>query len=163
MRITTMSSACFLLLATATNVAAQQRQADSVVVRETLAAAFAEMAPYLAALVVEKPAQAWRITLPKSSPAWISASSALTRLLNRTRAADTDRVRYLTIREFVITDTLRTFGVTVGEKWRCPKHRDRWLASDRSFDVTLKAQYRTWMRMAPESPVIIGDPAVCEP
>ena len=163
MRIIAVASAGVLLLAIAPRASAQQRQADSVVVRETLAAAFAEMAPDLAELVVARPAQAWRITLPKSSPAWISASGALMRLLNRTPAADTDRVRYLTVRELVVSDTLRTFGLTVGLKWRCPKHRDRWVASDRSFDVTLKAQNHTWARVAADSPILIGDPAVCDP
>jgi hypothetical protein len=157
---------CALLLsaASATLAAAQQPQTDSALVRITLAAVFSEMGAELAEVVVATPTDGWRIDLPKTTPVWVSASEKVTRLLNsRTPAANDRRERYMTIQEQLVSDTLRTFQITIGQKWRCSGNNNRWVAADRSFEVRLATRDHIWQRVASNAPLVYGDPGICEP
>jgi hypothetical protein len=160
-----LGATCALLLsaASATLAPAQQPQADSALVRVTLAAVFSEMGSELAEVVIATPPDGWRIDLPKTNPVWISASEKLARLLNpRTPAANDRREHYLTIQEQLVSDTLRTFQITIGQKWRCPRNHDRWAEADRSFEVRLATRDHIWQRVASNSLLVYGDPGICE-
>jgi hypothetical protein len=165
-RLMPLRGACALLVSAAltTLAPAQQPRTDSALVRLTLAAVFSEMGPELAEAMVARPTHRWRIDLPKTTPAWVSASDELSRLLNpRTPSANDPGERYLTIQEQLVSDTLRTFQITIGQKWRCSGDRDRWVAADRSFEIRLATRDHMWERIASNSPLVYGDPGVCEP
>jgi len=160
-----LRATCVLVLnfASATLAPAQQPQADSALVRLTLAAVFSEMGPELADFVAGPRTTAWRIDLPKSSEVWISAAENVTRLLDLRAPAASDRgEHYLTVQEDVVSDTLRTFQITIGQKWRCGGRQDRWVAADRSFEVRLAMRDHIWQRVASNSLMLYGDPGICE-
>ena len=159
-----LRGACVLLLAAATLAPAQQQRTDSALVRLTLAEVFSKIGPELVELVEARSTQHWRIDLPKTTPAWVSASDGLSRLLNPpTPTANGQEEHYLTIQEQVVSDTLHTLQITIGKKWRCSGHSDRWVASERSFEIRLAMRDRVWQRVPSNSPLIYRDPGICEP
>jgi hypothetical protein len=42
-------------------------------------------------------------------------------------------------------------------------NHDRWVGADRSFEVRLAARDHIWQRVASNSPLVYGDPGICEP
>lgn len=143
---------------------AQQSQTDSAIVRITLAAAFSEIGFDLAEVVAGPPTNAWRIDFPKTNALWVSAAENVSRLLNlRTPAGSDSGEHYLMIREHLVSDTVRTFQVTIGQKWRCGGHQDRWVAADRTFEVRLAFRAHIWRRVPSNSLLVYGDPGICEP
>ena len=154
----------FLLLSAVSSTLAPAQQPDSALVRITLAAAFAEMGPELAQLAVDPRSDAWRIDLPRTNAVWISAAEKVTRLLGFRSPATSDRgEHYLMIQEQLVSDTVRAFQITIGQKWRCGGRHDRWVAADRSFEVRLARRDHGWQRVASNSLLVYGDPGICEP
>jgi hypothetical protein len=165
MRFVAWRAACvvFLNVASTKLALAQRPQTDSAIVRITLDAVFSEMSRELADAVIDARTSAWSIDLPKTNAVWVSAAENVGRILGRTPVASDRDEHYLTIREQLVTDTLRTFQITVGQKWRCGGRSDRWVASDRTFEVRLAMRDHLWQRIASNSLLVYGDPAICEP
>jgi hypothetical protein len=139
-----------------------QAPADSGLIKLVLTATLAELSPELADVVLQPTAiSAWRFMSPAADrQQWTAAFVEIRRILHARDATARDSAEhYLTIRDDNSSDSLHTFAVAIGYRWRCAK--GQWIGWEHSFEVTaVRRRGGVWERL-PEGRVVWADPGVC--
>ena len=142
--------------------AAQRPHTDSALVYVVIEATLVGIAPELANFVFRPQSEVWRMVPPDTTDSlWVSEFRGLGELLHaQPPRPNSDHEHYVEMHESASGDSVRTFNVDVGQRWRCPQRPGRWVEASRSFAIRVVRRDGSW-RVLPPEPWVDGMPGVC--